>query len=445
MKKQLYLVSLGCSKNLVDAEVMLGLLEAAGYEVCAAPEAADLLLVNTCGFIQSAVEEAIDAILDLSRFKAADPAKLLVVAGCLVQRYQGDLRQELPEVDLFLGTDGFSHIVARLAELTGQRRGGIELGTPGFLMNSAMPRRISTPRHRAYLKVTEGCDNRCTYCMIPSIRGGLRSRSVADLRREAIRLEEAGVRELTFIAQDLTAYGLDLGKNGPRLVSLLDEILAATAIPWLRLLYLYPHRVSDALLTMMAEQPRVLSYLDIPLQHVNSGVLRRMNRPYGRAEIDALLGRIRARLPAAAIRTTFMVGFPGETEEDVRELERFMAEQRLDHVGVFAYSNEEGCAAAQFPNQCAEEEKEERLGRLMNLQAEISAAKNEARLGTVAEVLVEGASRETELLLEGRAWFQAPDVDGCVYINEGECNPGDLVRVRFSEAHIYDLVGEIVA
>lgn len=445
MKKQLFLVSLGCTKNLVDAEVMLGLLEEAGYEVCAEPEAADLLLVNTCGFIQSAVEEAIDAILDLSRYKVADPGKILVVAGCLVQRYQGDLPKELPEVDLFLGTDGFTNIVARLKKLTAAAPGGIELGVPGFLMDSGMPRRISTPSHRAYLKVTEGCNNRCTYCMIPSIRGGLRSRSLDDLHREVRHLQDSGVRELTLIAQDLTSYGVDFGQGGPRLVTLLEEILAATTIPWLRLLYLYPHRVTDDLLTMMADQPRLLPYLDIPLQHVNSAVLARMNRPYGRPEIETLLGKIREKLPTAAIRTTLMVGFPGETEADVCELEKFMREYRLDHVGVFAYSNEEGCAAAQFPGQCSEEEKEERLSRLMTLQAEISQAKNQARIGTVAQVLVEGVSKETDLLLEGRAKFQAPDVDGCVYINEGQCNPGDLVMVRFTEAHTYDLVGEIVA
>lgn len=460
-----HLTSLGCPKNLVDSEVMLGLLLEQGWQPVGEPEEADLLLVNTCGFIQSAVEEGIDTILGLLERKR-DPAVRVAVTGCMVRRYGADLVRELPEVDLFLGTEEVALIGERLRALlvddsppAAERQ---EVGTgnpcaagpageirfreqgelPLFLMSAALPRQLATP-HRAYLKVTEGCDNRCSYCMIPAIRGPLRSRPLADLLREARGLAAAGVKELTLVAQDLTAYGLDL-RGGPRLPDLLRGLLAETAIPWLRLLYLYPSRVNEQLLELMAAEPRLLPYFDLPFQHVSDRVLKAMNRPYGETLIRELVTRIRGLIPHAAIRTTFMVGFPGEEEADVDLLAAFIREADLTHVGIFTYQNEEGCAAAALPGQCEEEVKEQRRQRLMAIQAEVSLANNRRRVGTVEEVLVEGLSSESELLLEGRTWFQAPDIDGCVYITDGRCLAGELVKVRISEAHPYDLVGEII-
>ena len=445
MKKKLFMVSLGCPKNLVDSELMLGSLTGSGYEVCETPEEAELLLVNTCGFIQSAVEEAIDEILALSRVKEVDPAKILVVTGCLVQRYGGNLQIELPEVDLFLGTDGFVDLPVKLAELGAGRQQIIELTSPpSFLMNSALSRQVSTPAHRAYLKISEGCSNNCSYCLIPSLRGRLRSRSIDDLITEARHLENLGIKELTLVGQDVTAYGVDAGKNNSRLPDLLRRLLQDTTIPWLRMLYLYPNRIDGPLLDLMAANPRLLSYFDIPLQHVSDRILRLMNRPYKQKNIIGLLTRIKAVMPEATIRTTFIVGFPGEREEDISELEDFLRGFKLNHVGVFAYSNEDGCAAAGLPNHCGADLKEERRRRMMVLQRDISLAQNKMLVGRVEKVLVEGLSRETDLLLEGRTRYQAPDIDGCIYINSGSGNPGDIVDLRITEAHPYDLVGEVI-
>ena len=447
MEKKVFVVSLGCPKNLVDTEVMLGLLGQLGYRTCAEPEEAELILVNTCGFIQSAAAEAVDEILRLAAVKAANPELKLVVTGCLVQRYGQELIRELPEVDLFVGTENLLELPAQVSALfqgsSPSSRTALG-GGPRFLMHSGLPRQVSTPPHRAYLKITEGCSNRCSYCVIPAIRGPLRSRPLDDVLAEAARLDRAGVKELTLIGQDLTAYGLDLADKDAGLPELLVRLLAETSIPWLRLLYLYPHRLDDRLLRLLADNGRLTPYLDIPLQHVSPKVLRAMNRPAQTGGIEELFARIRGLLPQAAIRSTFIVGFPGEDEEDVRRLENFLRRERLDHVGVFAYSNEEGSAAAKLPGRLGEREKNRRRDRLLRLQAGISLAKNQALIGRVVPVLVEGVSAETELLLEGRMPTQAPEIDGCVYITDGNCAPGDLVRVRITEAHTYDLVGEIV-
>lgn len=442
MQKTVYMVSLGCAKNLVDSEVMLGLLDQAGYTVAPDPEAADLLLVNTCGFIGSAVEEAVEEILTLARYKEEDPAKKLVVTGCLVQRYGEELQKELPEVDLFVGTDGFKDLISLLG---GERGPGGLVRSPvsTFLMDSSLPRKLSTLAHRAYFKITEGCDNRCTYCLIPSIRGRLRSRAMDDLLVEARGLGSLGLKELTLIAQDLLAYGMDRGDA--ELTGLLEQLLAGTDIPWLRLLYLHPARLNEEFLRFIADRPRILPYLDIPVQHVSDRILKRMNRPYGRRRLDELVAAVRQHLPGAAIRTTLMVGFPGETEAEVEEMAAFLRDHRFDHVGVFAYANEDGCAARGFDGQVAEEAKEERRARIMELQAGISREKLEVMVGRVEQVLVEGVSRETDLLLEGRTRWQAPEIDGCVYITAGETRPGALVDVRITEAHQYDLVGELVS
>ena len=442
MNKKVYMVSLGCSKNLVDSEVMLGLLEKDGYVVTKGPEDANLLLVNTCGFIGSAVKEAIDEILELSRYKKNDPAKKLVVTGCLVQRYGTELEKELPEVDLFIGTNGFHTIVDQLYGKKVPVPLAHSLEQTPFLMDSSMPRKVSTPSHRAYMKITEGCINRCSYCLIPDIRGKLRSRTISDLTTEARRLDAEGVKELTLVAQDLLAYGLDLEKR-TNLIVLLKQLLAETNIPWIRLLYLHPARVNKELLLLMAANTRLIPYLDIPFQHVSDHILRLMNRPYTQVKLIQLMETIRHILPLAALRTTMMVGFPGETEDDIAEMTDFLQKHHFDHLGVFAYANEEGCKAASLPDQIAEEIKEERLRKIMELQAGISFAALQKHVGAVEQVLVEGLSRESDLLLEGRTRYQAPDIDGCVYITRGTVEPGALVDVTITEAHTYDLVGEL--
>ena len=439
--KTLYMTSLGCPKNLVDSEVMLAALERDGYTVVERPEEASLLLVNTCGFIRPAVEEAIDEILEMAAYKEEDPGKRLVATGCMVQRYGKALIAELPEVDLFIGLDDFPRIDHLLREMSDPGQIITVPGPATLLVDSTQARRVSTPWFRSYLKITEGCDNRCAYCMIPSIRGALRSRSVEDLVIESRTLARDGVRELSLIAQDLTAYGNDRGRQDD-LVRLLSTLLDQTDIPWFRLLYLYPSGISDALLKLMAAQPRILPYLDIPFQHVSDQVLRRMNRHYDHAVLDTLIARIRRFVPECAIRTTLMVGFPGETRADVDILIETLQAWQLDHVGVFQYQDEEGSRAASLPDKVAEAEKEERYAQVMATQAAISEHILGRFVGRVEPVLIEGLSRESDLLLEGRTRFQAPEIDGCVYVTSGRMNPGDIVEVRITEAHTYDLVGE---
>jgi ribosomal protein S12 methylthiotransferase len=441
--KTLFMVSLGCPKNLVDSEVMLAALEQVGYSVVEHPEDASLLLVNTCGFIRPAVEEAIDEILALAVYKEDDPDKILVVTGCMVQRYGSELMTEMPEVDLFVGLDDFHHIGRLIQDIPIKNRIVTNPGPAVYVMDSSVPRRVSTPFFRSYLKITEGCDNHCAYCMIPSIRGRLRSRPIKDLLVETNLLEQAGVRELSLIAQDLTAYGNELGSQED-LILLLTGLLENTAIPWLRLLYLYPSSVTDSLLQLMAAQPRILPYLDIPFQHVSDRVLHAMNRHYNHSVLDDLVQRVRFYVPDCAIRTTMLVGFPGETEADVALLVEALKRWQLDHVGVFQYQDEEGSKAAGFPGKISDEEKKARYQWVMETQAEISERLQQRFVGRVEPVLIEGVSQESDLLLEGRSRYQAPEIDGCVYITSGHVRPGDIVPVQITEAHTYDLVGEVV-
>ena len=443
MKKTFSLVSLGCPKNLVDSEVVYGLLEKSGWQGLPEPADAHIIIVNTCGFIQSAVEESVEEILELAELKKEDPNKKLVVLGCLVQRYRLDLQEELSEVDLFVGTEGIPLVPELLQRLVSGCLNKKTVIPDLFLMDSDFPRRLSTPFYRAWLKITEGCNNRCSYCMIPSIRGRLRSRPVKDLITEAKILEQKGVKECTFVAQDLTAYGVDL--NGSRqLVSLLENILAETSIPWLRLMYLYPSGITDELIELAAENSRIVPYMDIPLQHVSDRVLKAMNRRYSQEDVVVLLRKLRAKIPGIALRTTMLVGFPGETADDVVQLSDFLRSERFDHVGIFPYANELGCPSEHYSDQVDEMEKEERVASIAHIQAVISAERLQLKVGKVEPVLVEGVSRETDLLLEGRTRFQAPEVDGCVLINEGNASPGDILDVEITEAQIYDLVGRIV-
>ena len=439
-----HLISLGCAKNLVDSEVMIGSMTSGGWQMTDVPEEANVLILNTCGFIQSAVEEAIAEIFELVKIKEAYKDKSIVVVGCLVQRYKKNLSEDLPEVDLFLGTEGAANICTFIERLLLHQLEDKVLLPDRYLMTSETPRVISTPPYRAWLKITEGCDNRCSYCMIPSIRGNLRSRAVADLVLEAKRLEASGVKELSLIAQDSTAYGRDL-KDDTNLEKLLGQLIDKTTIPWIRLLYLYPTGVSEELLLMMSGNNRIVPYLDIPMQHVNDKMLRFMNRRYTQKFLLQGIEKIRNIVPDIALRTTFLVGFPGEEEKDFLEIEKFMREMRLDHVGVFPYANEEGAPSEKFVEQIPDDEKVRRRDHILAVQSELSTEIQKKYVGKLEQVLVEGLSRETDLLLEGRTRFQAPEVDGCVYINDGVASPGDIVEVNITEAQIYDLVGEIVA
>jgi ribosomal protein S12 methylthiotransferase len=444
MATTFHLISLGCAKNLVDSEVILGSLAAHKYILESEVEKADFLIVNTCGFIQPAVEEAISEILDLVTIKKQYPDKKVIVVGCLVQRYEGSLVEEFPEVDLFVGTEGPTQLGVLLGDLSAGSLTDKVVLPDTFLMDSTHPRVLSTPHYRAWLKITEGCNNRCSYCMIPSIRGTLRSRAVDDLVREALQLEQQGVKELSLIAQDSTAYGNDLVGSSANLENLMRSLLRETTIPWFRLLYLYPTGVTDTLLALMAESDRIVPYLDIPFQHVNDRILKLMNRPYGYDHLVDLVKKIRFKLPNIALRTTFLVGFPGETEDEFLEIEKFLKEMRIDHVGVFPYANEEGCPSEHFPDQLDEDVKNARRDHLLEIQASISSSIQQKYIGQTLPVIVEGVSSETDLLLEARTQFQAPEVDGCVYINEGVADVGDIVQVKMSDAQIYDLVGAIV-
>ncbi len=438
-----HLISLGCAKNLVDSEVMLGALTLRGWKLEATPEAAEVLLLNTCGFIQPAVEEAIEEIFALVELKERYPEKKIVVVGCFVQRYRESLVEELPEVDLFVGTEGPEQLPDLLELMMQKEKPGAVVVPDTFLMTNRSPRLLSTPFYRAWLKITEGCNNRCSYCKIPSIRGDLRSRTSDDLLLEAQRLEGLGVKELSIIAQDTTAHGDDLGKS-ENIVVLLEKLLENTSLPWLRLLYLYPTRITSELIDILAAESRVVPYLDIPFQHVNDRVLQSMNRPYGFEQLTEMVETLRRAVPDIALRTTFLVGFPGETETEFLQIEKFLRDYRLDHVGVFAYTNEEGAPSEKFPDQLPEEEKARRQNYLLKVQAEMSESIQQKYVGRTEDVIVEGVSEETDLLLQGRTKYQAPEVDGCVYINDGTASTGDIVRVHISEAKIYDLVGGIV-
>ena len=442
MKKTFNLISLGCPKNLVDSEVIYGLLEKDGWTGVDEPAAAQFLIVNTCGFIQPAVEESVEEILELALCKKDDPQKKIVVVGCLVQRYGQALLSELSEVDLFVGTEGVGQISVLLGNLMDGNILDKLVLPPLFLMDSELPRKLSTPFYRGWMKITEGCNNRCSYCLIPSIRGELRSRKIEDLVREALVLEKNGVRELTFVAQDLTAYGMD-NYGTASLVQLLKELLVETDISWFRLMYLYPSGISDRLLRLVAENDRILPYMDIPIQHGSDRILQAMNRRYSSKDMATLFRKIRDYVPDIALRTTILVGFPGETDEDIDQLVDLLKTVRFSHVGVFTYANEAGCPAEHLAGQIDEAEKKNRAVEVMEVQSRISAELLKQHIGKIEPVLIEGVSRETDLLLEGRTRYQAPDVDGCVLINEGTACPGDILEVEITEAQTYDLVGRI--
>ena len=440
--RRVHLVTLGCPKNQVDSEVMLGVLARRGHEMVLDPDAADVLVVNTCAFIGPAKEESIDAILDLAVVKAARAGRRLVVSGCLAQRYADDLQQALPEVDVFVGTGDLLRIAdaveAPLADAPVVYRGAQHVLPP-----HGVAARVRTGAWwTAYLKVSEGCDHACSFCIIPKIRGRHESRSMDDLVAEAASLAAEGAVELSLIAQDLTAYGRDLPGDASLARLLRALAVRVPDVRWLRLLYAYPASVTDELLEVMADEPAVCPYLDMPLQHISDRMLRAMRRERSGVAIRRLIARIRRAVPEIALRTSFIVGFPGETDDDVRELCDFLEEAEFDHVGVFRYSQEENTPAAAFPEQLSEAVKAERWERVMAAQARIASRRAAAHRGRTVEVLVEGRDARGRLI--GRTRGQAPEIDGRTYLH-GRAAAGDLVQARIVGTETYDLVGDIVA
>ena len=443
MSLRVGVVSLGCAKNLVDTELMLGILSRAGYEITNREEAADVLIVNTCGFITTAKEEAIDTILELGRHKQTGSCRALVVAGCLAQRYASELLLEIPEIDGLLGTGE----VSRVAEVVEQALLGSRVclvGLPGHLPEPGQQRLRTTPSYMAYLKIAEGCENRCAYCAIPDIRGPYRSRSMNSLSDEVMDLAKSGVKEVILVAQDTTRYGLDLyGK--PSLGALLRRFCRIEGPVWYRVLYCYPTGVDEDLIRILAEEDKICPYIDLPLQHASDNILHRMNRRGTRREITALIRKMRELVPRLTLRTTFLVGFPGETEDDFRQLLEFMEEISFQWVGVFAYSPEEGTPAAGLPGQVPEEVKQERLDRAMFLQQQISYRYNLSRVGSKVTVLVEGRQAGAKGWYFGRSKAEAPEIDGkVIFTSRLPLSPGNLVQVSISGAKQYDITGELI-
>lgn len=441
------IVSLGCARNLVDTEVMAGLLRRHRYRLVEEPAGADIVLVNTCGFIDAAKAESIETILEIARLKGEGSVKKLVVAGCLAQRYPDELAKELPEVDLFIGTGE----VPRVAEILREHEANADrrqyIGIPTYLYDHATPRLRSTPSHSAFLKVSEGCDHKCAFCVIPQLRGPHRSRPIESVVKEAALLTREGVKEINLIAQDLTAYGRER-KDGATLLGLLRKMVAVPDLVWIRLLYAYPNFLDDALLELIRDSDKICKYIDIPFQHVSRRLLQCMRRGKSGGAVRETVATLRSAIPGLTLRTSLIVGFPGETERDFQELLDFVEEARFERLGVFKYSREEGTAAAQMAGAVSEQEKERRWQEVMDLQSRISRKKNEALIGTIQRVIIDGLDSESGKLI-GRTQAQAPEVDGAVYIDgwtlgskTAPSHLGSMVNVRISGALDYDLIGE---
>ena len=455
------LVSLGCPKNLVDSEVMLGLARAAGHELTSDAASADVLVVNTCAFIDSAKQESVDAILEMAEHKKTGTCRRLIVTGCLGERYRDELRNEIPEIDAVLGTGEVPEIVGAIAGCASSAERvpltfhkyvprtphSVPRTRPSYIYDADTPRLIATPSHYAYVKIAEGCDYRCAFCIIPTLRGGYRSRPAESIVREVRALAARGVKEVLLISQDTTFYGVDRHERGG-LARLLGELNRIEGLEWIRLLYLYPTTIDDEALGAMAECDKVCKYIDLPLQHASNPVLKRMKRPGTRSLYERLLGRIRARIPGVSLRTTFIVGFPGEVDRDVDELHAFLLDHRFDHVGVFTYSHEEGTSAYDLDDDIPVIEKEARRKRLMSAQKRLVRTRQRARIGERVRVLVDGPSAQHELVLKARLSTQAPDIDGAVYLTDCDrsaLHGGDFVTARIVAAYDYDLIARPIS
>lgn len=436
------IISLGCAKNLVDTEVMLGILQKDGLEITNNPAEAEVIVVNTCSFIEAAKEESIDTILQMAAYKEKGNCKVLIVAGCLSQRYKDELLKELPEVDALLGTGEWGRVSAAVTDVLAGKR-PVYVGCAQGIYDGTLPRIPTTPQFSMYVKIAEGCDNRCSYCVIPEVRGAFRSRSIESVVDEVQMLARKGVKEIILIAQDTTSYGRDLyGK--PHLVELLHALIAIEGIEWIRLLYCYPKYFSDELISLIAAQPKICKYVDIPLQHADNEILRAMNRHSTHEDAITLLNKIRASIPGVAIRTSFIVGFPGERDDQYKKLYEFVKDFRFDRLGVFMYSREEGTPAAALPNQIPDDIKEERYRQIMELQMQISQELNDALVGSKVRLLLEGEN-DGEPIVFGRTEREAPDIDGKVYLTKrAGIIAGDMVLAEITEGYAYDLSAEIV-
>jgi ribosomal protein S12 methylthiotransferase len=442
-KKNIHILSLGCPKNLVDSEVMAALLTSRGYAITDSPQEAHILIINTCAFILPAKEEAIETILLMAKYKRTGACAYLVATGCLPQRYGPHLAPALPEVDLFLGTGEVLNIADHLARLESgaSTDAKVKVGKPNFLMRSGHPRLLMTPAYSAYLKIAEGCGNHCAYCIIPDIRGRARSRPPADILAEARILAGQGVKELIVIAQDTTAYGLDL-RGRPSLTRLLTELAAVEGIAWVRLLYAYPTKITPELVRCLRGEKKICSYLDMPIQHIDDDILKAMHRQGNSKDLRKVIGMVRDSDPGIAIRTSLIVGFPGETRRKFDRLVDFVVEMRFDHLGVFTYSREEGTAAAALPSRISEGEKNRRRDTLMEEQSSLSLAILQQKVGSFEEVLIEGKSDRTDYPFLGRNSRQAPEIDGVTYVRGKRLKPGQLITVRIQETSEYDLFAE---
>lgn len=436
------LISLGCSKNLVDSENLTGILvNRKGFQLTNEIEEADLVLINTCGFIGDAKKESIETILEVAEYKQ-ERLKKIVVCGCLAQRYAEELLQEIPEIDAVIGTGEIDKIESVVDEIL-QDKKAVETSSFHFLPNADTDRVLTTPPHTAYLKISEGCNRRCTYCIIPQLRGDLRSRTKEDILEEAKRLISGGVRELNLLAQETTEYGIDnYGKKA--LPDLLRELVKIEGLDWIRTYYMFPRSITDELIEVMKQEEKICKYFDIPIQHISSNMLRRMGRAITGEQTKELLYKIRKEIPEAVFRTCLIVGFPGETEEEFQELKDFVEEFQFDYIGVFQYSREEDTVAYTMENQIPEEVKERRQAELINLQNEIAESKNRKLLGREVEVLIDGISSESEYMLEGRLKTQALDIDGKVLTSEGTAQVGEMVRIMLEQNFEYDFIGRIV-
>jgi ribosomal protein S12 methylthiotransferase len=439
-RRTIHFVSLGCAKNRVDTEVMLGVSDQSGFEVVEDPAEAEVIVINTCGFIGPAKEESIQTILEMSAHKENGTCDKLVVAGCLSQRYPEELASDLPEVDHFLGSSD----MLKLKRVLGGAGDRMLVGNPAhYTMRADDPRVLTGETHRAYVKIAEGCNRECSFCAIPSFRGKQRSRTIADLVREAEQLAAAGVVELNLISQDTIAYGRDLVER-ESLAELLAALGDVDGIRWVRAHYLYPEKLTDPLLEVLSQHDKVLPYIDMPLQHASDSMLRAMRRGHGGDRMYKVVERLRRAIPDLVFRSTFIVGHPGETDEDFDELRRFVEWAELDHVGVFLYSPEDGTPSGEMPDAVDAAVAEARHAELMDIQRPISRARLELRVGTELDVLVEGISDESEWLLQGRWWGQAPEVDGSVYLANGTAQAGEIRRVLVTDAADYDLMADFI-
>jgi len=442
MTEKIKIVTLGCEKNLVDSEIMSGLVHQRGYQLVDAKEEATVIIVNTCGFIDVAKEESVNTILDMADLKQTAHLKALIVSGCLTQRYKAELMREMPEIDGIVGTGDFDKINDIIDQALEGRRPML-VGNPAFNYDRVLPRRVTTPRYTAYVKIAEGCDNACTFCSIPIMRGKFRSRTMESILAEVANLTSQGVKEISLIAQDSTNYGADIYEKF-MLPALMNQVAAVPGVEWVRLHYAYPGFFSEELMDTIALNPKICKYIDMPLQHSEDSILKRMRRPGRQRDTRELITKIRSKIPNVSLRTSIIVGFPGETDADFQALTSFVREMEFDRLGVFAYSKEQDTPAARLPEQVSDKVKELRANTLMEIQREISKSRNGMRIGQEVDVLIERYDGRNDVYI-GRSQYDAPEVDGEVFVKGKKAFIGEITKVRITHSFEYDLSGEVIA